>query len=105
MSDSLKERPFRKVTSTKFNVTLPQDWREANELSPGDNLRPYYESNSPLILVPEKRELTDWEKMLINLLVNGLTFTVGDSERIKQILNHIKKLARILKRLVESSKD
>lgn len=67
------ERETRKITSEKFTITLPKDWREILQLSPGDEIIPYYREDSPLVIIPSTRPLSEFEKVLVEMLVNGPT--------------------------------
>jgi len=60
----------RKITSNKFVVTLPKDWRDSLGLTPQDELIPHYQDGSPLILTPSKMKLDPLESQLITLLVS-----------------------------------
>jgi len=60
----------RKITSDKFVVTLPKDWRDSLGLTPQDELIPHYMDGSPLILSPVNMVLDSLETQLITLLVN-----------------------------------
>ena len=59
----------RKITSDKFTVTIPKDWRDSHNLTPKMALTPYYQEGSPLVLVPSGTELDALEVHLISLLV------------------------------------
>lgn len=59
----------RKITSDKFTITLPKDWRDSHGLTPQKALSPYYQEKSPLVLVPNEVELDELEVQLITLLV------------------------------------
>ena len=59
----------RKITSDKFTITLPKDWRDSLGLTPKKALTPYYREGSPLVLIPSGTELDALEVQLITLLV------------------------------------
>lgn len=67
------EREARKITSKKFTITLPKDWREVLQLEPGDEVVPYYLEDSPLVIIPSNRPLSEFEKVLVEMLVYGPT--------------------------------
>ena len=67
------QRDTRKVTSDKFTITLPADWREVLNINPGDDIVPYYLEDSPLVIIPKTRPLSEFEEQLVELLVEGPT--------------------------------
>lgn len=60
----------RKITSDKFTITIPKDWRDSHGLTPKNALTPFYSNGSPLILIPREMELDSIEKDLIVLLIS-----------------------------------
>jgi AbrB family looped-hinge helix DNA binding protein len=67
------EHESRKITSEKFTITLPKDWREVLQLSPGDEIVPFYREDSPLVIIPSNRPLSEFEHLLVEMLVDGPT--------------------------------
>jgi len=59
----------RKITSDKFTITIPKDWRDSHGLTPKRSLSPFYQEGSPLVLIPSGMELDTLEVQLITLLV------------------------------------
>ncbi len=60
----------RKITSDKFTITVPKDWRDSHGLKPGNSLTPFYQDHSPLVLIPKGMELDDLEIQLITLITS-----------------------------------
>ena len=61
-------QPDRKITGAKFTITLPKPWRDSHDLQPGMFLTPFFESGSPLILIPKGVELSAVELKMIEFL-------------------------------------
>lgn len=60
----------RKITSDKFTITLPKEWRDPHGLTPKMTLTPFYSDGSPLVLIPKEMTLDALEVKLITLLIN-----------------------------------
>lgn len=77
----------RKITSDKFTITIPKDWRDSHHLTPKMALTPFYREGSPLVLIPNDVVLDTLEVQLITLLVNYKN--IKDSQKIAQDLGDI----------------
>jgi len=78
------EAKARKITSNKFIITLPKDWRDSLGLTPEDTVLPYFESGSVLVIVPSSMTLTPIEVQLIDLLTSLRSIT-----HIKELLGEL----------------
>jgi bifunctional DNA-binding transcriptional regulator/antitoxin component of YhaV-PrlF toxin-antitoxin module len=67
---ALVTKEDRKITSDKFTITLPKDWRDGHGLTPKNALTPFYSDGSPLVLIPKGMELDSIEKDLIALIIS-----------------------------------
>lgn len=81
----------RKITSDKFTITLPKDWRDSLNLTPKDALIPFYQDGSPLVLVPQGMILDKLESRLVDLLVTyrGIKDIKKLSEQLGNIVDTI----------------
>lgn len=86
MSQEIKKEN-RKITSDKFTITLPKDWRDSHNLTPKNALTPFYQEGSPLILIPSGTELDDLEAQLITLLVKYNA--IKDSKQLAEDLGGV----------------
>ena len=59
----------RKITSDKFTITIPKEWRDSHGLTPKNALTPFFQEGSPLVLIPSGTDLDTLEEKLITLLV------------------------------------
>lgn len=80
----------RKITSDKFTITLPKEWRDSHGLTPKMALTPYYQEGSPLVLIPSGTELDELEVQLITLLVKYKG--IKDSHRLAKELGDVVEL-------------
>lgn len=80
----------RKITSDKFTITLPKEWRDSHGLTPKNALTPYYQEGSPLVLIPSGTELDELEVQLITLLVKYKG--IKDSHRLAKELGDVVEL-------------
>ena len=80
----------RKITSDKFTITIPKDWRDSHGLTPKMALSPFYQEGSPLVLIPNTMELDQLEVQLITLLVKYKS--IKDSFRLAQELGDVVEL-------------
>ena len=80
----------RKITSDKFTITLPKEWRDSHGLTPKDAVTPYYQEGSPLVLVPSGTEMDTLEVQLITLLVKYKS--IKDSHRLAKELGDVVEL-------------
>jgi len=93
-------RNTRKVTSDKFTITLPQDWREILFIQQGDEIVPYYSSGSPLVIVPKNRPLSEFEEELVDMLTEGPT-----PERAKMLIDRLEVAKRFLESTILATKE
>ena len=77
----------RKITSDKFTITIPKDWRDSHGLTPKMALTPYYQEGSPLVLVPSGTELDALEVQLITLLVKYKS--IKDTKQLAKDLGNV----------------
>lgn len=79
----------RKITSDKFTITLPKDWRDLHGLTPKMALTPFYSDRSPLVLIPKGMSLDGLEVQLITLLINyrGIKDTQKLAEELSGIVD------------------
>lgn len=77
----------RKITSDKFTITLPKDWRDVHGLTPKMALTPFYSDGSPLILIPKGMPLDDLEIKLITLIINYRG--VKDTQKLAEDLGDV----------------
>jgi len=77
----------RKITSDKFTITVPKDWRDSHGLKPGNSLTPFYQDHSPLILIPKGMELDPIEIQLITLIISYKTI-----KGFKELTENLQKL-------------
>jgi phosphate uptake regulator len=59
---------IRSVMGNQFQITLPSDWRNTQNVGKGDKVHAHYEPNSVLIITAA-RPLTALENHLIDLLI------------------------------------
>uniref|UniRef100_A0A6M3M5U7 Putative antitoxin family protein n=2 Tax=viral metagenome TaxID=1070528 RepID=A0A6M3M5U7_9ZZZZ len=85
------ERDPRKVTSDKYTMTLPKEWREILNIQPGDLLKPHFVDGSPLILIPMNRPLSDLESVLTELLIYGPT-----PEKTRNLIDRLERAKHFL---------
>jgi hypothetical protein len=86
MSQQIRKED-RKITSDKFTITIPKDWRDSHGLTPKMALSPFYQEGSPLVLIPSDMELDDLETQLVTLLVKYKS--IKDSYRLAKDLGNI----------------
>jgi len=85
------ERDPRKVTSDKYTMTLPKEWREILNIQPGDLLKPHFVDGSPLVLIPLNRPLSEFEGVLTELLIYGPT-----PEKARDLIDRLEKAKHFL---------
>ena len=80
----------RKITSDKFTITIPKEWRDSHGLTPKMALTPFYQEGSPLVLIPSGMELDTLEVQLITLLVKYKS--IKESHQLAEELGNVVEL-------------
>lgn len=88
----------RKITGDKFVVTLPQPWREANGLVPGNYVITSFREaggSGPMVVVPQGLELSELEEGLIIALLDGPSpeMAEGLANKLSNVATHLRNLA------------
>lgn len=91
----------RKITGDKFVITLPQPWREANGLVPGNYVEALFREtgdSGPMVIVPHGLELSDLQNGLISALLDG-----PSPEKAKELAEKLGAVATQLNQMAEAA--
>jgi len=89
----------RKITGDKFVITLPQNWREAYNLSPGQYVTTLYGEGKagPMVVIPKDIKLNQLQTRLIAALLDSPSKPEMKklSQQLKQLANQLDEIEKV----------
>jgi len=90
----------RKITGDKFVITLPQAWRQAHGLSPGDYVTTLFREgeSGPMVVMPKAAKLDELRKGLIVALIDGPSVSEAKelSHRLNALVSQLNRVAEVV---------